>query len=68
MIADQEITDSFEQIDFDEFDNGRTSEENRSRWAILLKGLGSVTPGMRFNPSQMSLRLIELIQTKNERY
>jgi hypothetical protein len=68
LIAEQEITDSVEQIDFDDIDNGRTPEENRIRWALLLKGVGSVTPGLRYNPSAMAMKLKQLIETKSERY
>lgn len=57
LIADQEVTDSVEPIDFDDIDNGRTAEENRIRWALLLKGVGSITPGMRYNPSSMARKL-----------
>lgn len=57
-----------EQIDFDEIENERSAEENKIRWALLLKGVGSITPGMRFNPTNIALNIKNLIETKSERY
>jgi hypothetical protein len=42
--------------------------ENEGRWRLLLKGLGSICPGKRFNPTQVALKMIHDIETKDERY
>lgn len=68
QIAAQEIEDSIEPIDFDEVINERSPEDNRIRWALLLKGVGSISPGMRYSPTDMALKLKKLIETKSERY
>ena len=67
-IADQEVYDSIELIDFTEIDNGRNPEDNHNRWATLLKGVGSIMPGMRLSPSDMALKIKHLIETRDERY
>jgi len=38
------------------------------RWALLLKGVGSILPGMKYNPSNLAMKIKEMIETKNERY
>ena len=68
QIAGLDVFDSEEPLDFDEVANVRTPEQNRARWTLLLKGLGSVSPGMRFNPTKMALKLVQDIETKDERY
>ncbi len=67
-IVDLDHHDSGEQIDFDEIINERSGEENKIRWALLLKGVGSICPGMRYSPSETALKLKTLVETKNERY
>lgn len=57
QIGDLDHHDSGEQIDFDEISNQRSNEENKIRWALLLKGLGNISPGMRFSPSETALKL-----------
>ena len=42
--------------------------ENESRWRLLLKGLGSICPGKRFNPTELALKMIRDVETKDERY
>lgn len=68
QIAAQELDDSTEPVDFDEIKNDRTSDDNKLRWALLLKGVGSVCPGMRYSPTEMALKIKALIETKSERY
>lgn len=67
-IAEQEIQDSTELIDFTEIDNGRNPEDNHNRWCTLLKGVGSIMPGMRFNPTNTAIKIKTLIETRDERY
>ena len=67
-IADQELHDQNEQIDFDEIANGKRKEENANRWAALLKGVGSIMPGMRYSPADKALQIKELIETRDQRY
>ena len=69
-VADQEIAEPDEPIDFDPevIGNRMKLGENESRWRLLLKGLGSVVPGKRFNPTQMALKMIGDIETKDQRY
>lgn len=68
QIADLDQHDSGEPIDFDEVSNDRSSEENKIRWALLLKGVGNICPGMRYSPSETALKLKRLVETKSERY
>ena len=68
QIISQEIEDSIEPIDFDEVKNERSAEDNRIRWALLLKGVGSISPGTRYSPTDMASKLKKLIETKSERY
>jgi len=42
--------------------------ENEARWRLLLKGLGSICPGKRFNPMQVAEKIIGDIETKDQRY
>ena len=42
--------------------------ENEGRWRLLLKGLGSICPGKRFNPTEVALKMIRDIETKDQRY
>lgn len=35
---------------------------------MLLKGVGSIYPGMRYSPSETAQKLKTLVETKNERY
>jgi hypothetical protein len=67
-IRNLDAFDSEEPIDWDEISNGRTQTQNRDRWVTLLKGLGGISPGMRFNPTKMAERLVVDIETKDERY
>jgi hypothetical protein len=53
-IAALEAFDSEEPLDWDEVENGLTNSQNKDRWAVLLKGLGGMSPGMRFNPTKMA--------------
>lgn len=62
------MADSIEPIDFDEIHNERSTEDNRVRWALLLKGVGSISPGMRYSPTEMALKIKNAIETKSERY
>lgn len=55
-------------IDFDEIDCEKSNEDCRNRWAALLKGVGSIMPGMRYSPSDVAGRIKQLIETKDERY
>lgn len=63
----QEINDPDEAIDFDPETIGNKLKlaENETRWRLLLKGLGSITPGKRFNPTQVALKMIGDIETKD---
>ena len=69
-IAEQEITDPDEVIDFSPSTIGNKMKfgENEMRWRLLLKGLGSIVPGKRFNPTQIALKMIGDIETKDQRY
>lgn len=69
-IAEQEVTDPDEAIDFAPAVIGNTMKfgENETRWRLLLKGLGSMVPGKRFNPTQTALKMIGDIETKDQRY
>ena len=69
-IADQEINEADEPIDFSSgaIGNKRTTEENRQRWSILLKGLCSIGPGRRFKPSQTAEEMVNNIKTQKDRY
>ena len=42
--------------------------ENESRWRLLLKGLGSICPGKRFSPTEVAIKMIRDIETKDKRY
>lgn len=55
-------------MDFDEISNDRSAEDNRLRWALLLKGVGSITPGMRYSPTDLALKIKILIETRDQRY
>lgn len=45
----------------------KSIEQCRQRWFVLLKGLGS-HPGQRIEPSSIAETMIDLIESKNERY
>jgi len=47
---------SVDELDFssDSIDNGRTPEQNETRWTILIKGILGVRPGQRVNPIQVA--------------
>lgn len=69
QIVEQDLQDSLEEpIDFSEVSNERGDEENEKRWALLLKGTGSIMPGMRYSPTLTALRIKKLIETRDERY
>ena len=69
-VVDQEVEECDEQIDFDPevIGNSRLSSENEARWQLLLKGLGSTSPGKRYNPMELASKMIRDIETKDERY
>ena len=56
------------EIDFAEIDNERRPSDNQGRWLILLKGLGGVQPGMKYNVKLISFKMVQDIRTKHERY
>lgn len=47
---------------------GKTTENTKGRWEILLKGLGDIPPGKKFKVRLITKQIIEDIQTRNERY
>ena len=65
------ITLSQSQIRFENINNTvdtKSIEQCRQRWFVLLKGLGSSHPGQRIQPSLVAESMIDLIESKNERY
>ena len=65
------ITQSQSQIRFENISNTvdtKSIEQCRQRWFVLLKGLGSSHPGQRIQPSLVAENMIDLIESKNERY
>jgi hypothetical protein len=55
-------------LDFDPATIGNKMKfaENEARWRLLLKGLGSICPGKRFNPMQVAEKIIGDIETKDQ--
>lgn len=65
------ISQSQSALDFSQFSDqleSKSHEQCRQRWFVLLKGLGSYTPGSRVQPSEAADQMIKLIKTKSERY
>ncbi len=61
------MTEPDEALDFDgkTIGNKMKLAENEGRWRLLLKGLGSICPVKRFNPTQVALKMIHDIETKD---
>ena len=67
-IIEEDISDSEERIDFKTVKNQHSAVENASRWGVLLKGVGSVTPGKKYKPSEVASKIKQNILTKASRY
>lgn len=57
QILEQDV-ESPNEVDFADIDNERTASENQGRWLILLKGLGGVQPGMKYNVKAITIKMI----------
>ena len=57
-----------DDIDYEDICNGKSYEENMIRWHILLKGLGSIYEGMRYNVKEIAIKMMQDMMTKHERY
>ena len=66
-IIEQHV-DNEHDLDFDDLENGRSAEQNRMRWAILLRGVGGLMPGQRIKVREIAAKILKDIQTKHERY
>jgi len=45
-------------LDFEDIENDKSAEENAYRWSILLKGLGGILPGQRFQVKDLCRKMI----------
>lgn len=67
-IIEEDISDSEERIDFKPVQNEHSAAENASRWSVLLKGVGSITRGKKYKPSEVAAKMKHNIVNKATRY